>query len=267
MSDSVPEVKKSAGLPPWMATFADMMALMMTFFVLLFASSSVERHKFDMVAGSLKEAFGGVQYIKSNSTDLTKGMEAGIITKPGAAPIPFNKNQPQVQKQIAQSYIEKKNQQSDLLLGQLKTELEQELQNQSIVLEREGEDLVIRFPEHVSFPSGSATLVANAAPMIDRIVSLLRDDQTIVVAGHTDNHPLRGGLFHSNWELSAARAASVADAILRTGRILPTQMMVAGYADTRPIENNDTADNRANNRRVEIILKNLPPDSNRPIMP
>ncbi len=253
MSDPAAGGSKNAPLPAWMATFADMMALMMTFFVLLFATSSVEKHKFEQIAGSLAEAFGGIQFIKSNSKDAVKGMEAGIVSKEGSTPIKFDEQSARVlQQQVQQA-------QTQALMDELAAELAPELQSQSVVLERDGDDVVIRFPEHVSFASGSATLVAGAAPLVERIVELVKPQQMVVVAGHTDDRPLVGGAYHSNWELSAARAASVADSILKFGRIDPKLMTVAGYADTRPIAPNDSAANRAKNRRVEIILKSPEP--------
>ncbi len=240
-------------IPAWMATFADLMCLLMCFFVLLFAFSKLEEERFKHVSDSLLEAFGGVQMIKSNSTDMTKGMEAGIVTKTGTMAIPLDERQ---QRQLQQQ-IEKE--QTEKLLKDLKETLSEEIDNQSVVIERDGDDVVIRFPEHVSFASGSADLVSNAEPLIQRIVALLQNSQHIVVAGHTDDRRVAGGRFTSNWALSAARAAAVADSVMKTGAIDPGNVTVAGYAFTRPIESNSTREGRAKNRRVEIIVKGSPP--------
>lgn len=256
---SVPQPKKlPGGLPPWMATFADLMALMMTFFVLLFAYSKVEEEKFKQMAGSMAEAFGGVQYIKSNSEDSVPGMEAGVMSSTGYTPLQFDPKSGRIVSQPlqgAQQGQDRHDREAQELLEELQDALSEDVEAGAVVLEKNNHDIVIRFPEHVSFASGSANLVARAMPLISRIVSLIHGDKMLIVAGHTDNRPVGSGTFRSNWGLSAARAASVADQILRKGNIDPSRLVVAGYADTRPIAPNDTADRRARNRRVEIIVR------------
>lgn len=248
------EEPKGAEIPAWMATFADLMCLLMCFFVLLFAFSKVEEEKFKAVAGSLREALGGVQYIKSNSEDSVPGMEAGVVSRTGSMNISLDeKAQQQVHDQVKQTQAEE-------LMKELKAQMQKEIDEESIIIERDGEDVVIRFPEHVSFSSGRAELVPRALPLIRRVVGLIGDDKATIVAGHTDNIPMRGGRFRSNWELSAARAAAVAEQILNVGAIDPMNLTVAGYADTRPVGPNDTSENRAKNRRVEIIVKSNDPN-------
>ncbi len=243
---------KATPIPAWMATFADLMCLLMCFFVLLFAFSKLEEERFTSLAEAFMEAFGGVQMIKSNSTDLTKGMEAGIVTRTGNLAVPLNeKQQQQLVQQIQQSEVED-------LLKELQEAMKEEIVNQSIVIERENDDVIIRFPEHVSFASGSAKLVPQAGPLIQRVVGHLKNSHSIIVAGHTDNRPVGGGRFSSNWELSAARAAAVAESVLKTGAVQPDRLTVAGYAFTRPIEDNATRSGRAKNRRVEIVVKTRP---------
>lgn len=262
MSGSAPTKPKSAGIPPWMATFADLMALMMCFFVLLFAFSEVETEKFKQMAGSMAAAFGGVQFIKSNSEDMVKGMEAGVVSKTGNDASPFDPSSRTPAASMmphtihpSQSLEAQQRRRNEELMEELKTAMADEIAAGNLMLERDHDDVVIRFPEHVSFASGRADLVPGARPLIDRIIKLIAEDQMIIVAGHTDDRPLAGGIYGSNWALSAARAASVADQVLQQGQLPPNRMVVAGYADTRPIMPNDTDDNRARNRRVEIIVK------------
>ncbi len=256
---NAPQPKKlPGGLPPWMATFADMMALMMTFFVLLFAYSKVEEEKFKQMAGSMAQAFGGVQYIKSNSEDSIPGMEAGVMSRTGFTPIQFDPKSGRIITQPLQGANHGQNEQdsdAEELLKELQDALSEDVEAGSVVIEKKQHDIVIRFPEHVSFASGKADLVDRAIPLISRIVGLISSDKMLIVAGHTDNRPIAGGEFKSNWELSAARAASVADQMLSKKHINPSRLVVAGYADTRPIVPNDTAGNRARNRRVEIIVR------------
>lgn len=251
MSDGATEddAPQSPGLPAWMGTFADLMCLLMCFFVLLFAFSKVEEEKFKKVAGSMREAFGGIQYIKSNSEDAVPGMEAGVVSRTGTMNINLDQ---QTQAQVAQQVTESR---TDELLEELRAVMHQEISEESIIIEKAGQDVVIRFPEHVSFSSGHADLVPTALPLIQRVMGLIDDGQDIIVAGHTDNIPIRSGRFSSNWELSAARAAEVAEYVLEEGTVQPDRLTVAGYADTRPLEPNLDRESRARNRRVEIVVK------------
>ena len=116
---------------------------------------------------------------------------------------------------------------------------------------------MIQLLEKDSFPSGSAALEPDSRAALARVGALVAGmTGAITVSGHTDNVPIRnGGAYRSNWELSAARAASVAHELLAAG-LDPARLMVSGHADTQPRAANDTAANRALNRRVDITFAN-----------
>jgi len=106
-----------------------------------------------------------------------------------------------------------------------------------------------------AFPSGSADLTAAARDVMSRIAfSAMSDESTIVVAGHTDDVPI-SGIFRDNWDLAAARAASVVQSIEATGLVQPGRMQAVSYGETKPIETNDTAEGRERNRRIEISIE------------
>jgi len=114
---------------------------------------------------------------------------------------------------------------------------------------------VIRIREKGSFPSGDARLNKEFLPIIGKIQTvLIKTNGQIAVAGHTDNIPINTPRYRSNWELSTSRATSVVHELLRNGEMLPERFVLEGYADTQPLTTNDTSDNRARNRRVEIIV-------------
>ena len=114
---------------------------------------------------------------------------------------------------------------------------------------------LIRIQEKGSFGSGSARLDPGFYKVIDRISEVLATRPgKILVAGHTDNIPIRTGRFRSNWELSSARAVTVLHALLRNPRLDQRRVVVQGFADTRPVADNDTPQGRAKNRRVELII-------------
>lgn len=239
--------KKGAEVPLWMATFADMMSLMMCFFVLLFAQAKMDISKFEAVVGSMREAFGGVQYI-SKRDDAQQGLETGIISGTGHNSMPTQQVRT-VEKVVSTTA-------GEALYRKLKEGLKEDIEIGRIILERNRDQVVVRFPEHVSFPSGSARLVNGAGDLIHRVVSLIdAKSQQVTVAGHTDDVPVhRGGGFSSNWDLSAARAVSVVEEVVKVGSIDESQLVVSGYGSSRPLEPNDTPEHRARNRRVEIIV-------------
>ncbi|MCR9091480.1 flagellar motor protein MotB [Algiphilus sp.] len=238
------------GVPPWMVTFADLMALMMTFFVLLYSYSKVDEEKYRAMVGSMASAFGGIQDTPSNSEDAIQGLEAGVVSKDGAETKPIFDEQATRSASIDDASNQEK------LYRKLKSGLVEELKAARVIVEREGDSVIIRFPEKVSFRSGSDSLTPDAIPLIHRVAGMVRDgDYTVTVAGHTDDLPITTERFRSNWELSAARAVSVAHQVLDTQQIPPEALQVSGFADARPLVANDSAENRARNRRVEIIIE------------
>ena len=125
------------------------------------------------------------------------------------------------------------------------------------IIER-NKQVILRFPEKVTFQSGSAELNENIKSVIKRVRNIVKESpelQKIVVAGHTDNVPIYNEFFSSNWELSAARAVSVVHSLLETSQIDKNLVMAVGSADTEPIAPNTDSVNRAANRRVEIKLE------------
>ena len=125
------------------------------------------------------------------------------------------------------------------------------------IIER-NKQVILRFPERVTFQSGSADLNENIKLVINRVRNIVKDSpelQKLVVTGHTDNVPIYNEFFSSNWELSAARAVSVVHSLLATSQIDEKLVMAVGSADTEPNMPNTNSVNRAANRRVEIKLE------------
>lgn len=280
MSDDNEEQKckcPPAGSPLWMATFADLMSLLMCFFVLLLSFSEMDVLKFKQLAGSMREAFGVQNQIKVE--DIPKG--TSIIAQefsPGRPePTPLNEvrqmtinndmNSLDVRSKEGESQIE------DQLKGmqelqrqqeeQAKQEavavaqaLAQEIGEGSIEVETDGTRIIIRVKERGSFDSGSAELKFAYIPVIAKIRDLLLDiGGKVAIEGHTDNIPYNGGRFESNWDLSSARALAVAHELFADRRIDQSRFSVTGYADTKAIAPNSSAQMRARNRRVEIVIQ------------
>ncbi|CAG0910434.1 unnamed protein product [Cyprideis torosa] len=137
----------------------------------------------------------------------------------------------------------------------LKEEFEAEIESGALEVLLGDSEIKITLNEKVSFPSGSARLQRNFKPVLAKVTKLLNSvEGRIVVAGHTDNVPIKTSAFPSNWELSAARAASVVHLMSQSGLEDTKRLEIRAFADTIPLRDNNSAENRALNRRVEIVI-------------
>lgn len=239
--------KKKGGAPGWMTTFADLMALLTTFFVLLLSFSQIDAQKWRMIAGSMERAFG-VDFLRVDSSPPPKsiiGVEKPPITPPGTGAEKPQKPSPAPTPP------------QDVMLERMQQALREEIDNDLLSIGRNADgELVISFRHEAAFESGSAVLVGQYRRIIGKIAQLLSQTEgTIMVAGHTDNVPIRTPRFRSNWDLSTARAVSVVHQLLERGALEPDRMIAEGYADTEPLVPNDSPENRARNRRVEVRLR------------
>jgi chemotaxis protein MotB len=255
------------GLPPWLATFADLMSLLMCFFVLLLSFAEIDAIRFKKMAESLKDAFGVQREIPA--PDIVKGVsvikqewspsisEPSVISEIRQETSPVERehvdlNDEEVMETADQLIEKQMAEQAEALKEALQDEIDQGM----VTIEHEGKKIILRIREKGSFSSGSASLDPGFFEVMDRISRVLQDTPgDIVVAGHTDNVPIRTGRFRSNWELSSARAVTVVHALLRNPQVDPGRVLIEGWADTRPLVPNDTAANRAQNRRVELMVR------------
>lgn len=221
-----------AGAPEWIVTFADLMSLLLTFFVLLLSFSSTQAAKFQAASGSLKDALG-----MRSELDLSD--------------LPENSQ-----------WIESLEEQRAALDPTTAAGLEHELQKLLAELGGKGvgvasltaEGIVLNISGDLMFASGQAALSPEAIQVLDRIASyVLQSERPLDVVGHTDNVPIATPLFPSNWELSAARAGSAVRYLVESG-IDAQRMRAIGRASTRPIASNATPEGRSLNRRVEFIF-------------
>ncbi len=141
------------------------------------------------------------------------------------------------------------------LKQKLASTMTNEIKNDGVTVERAGDEVIIRFPSEIAFPSGSGSLNAGFEQVLDRLAPALKKTPgDLIVSGHTDNIPVRAGVFQSNWDLSASRATAVVHRFLFEHQIDPKRITVQGYGDSRPIASNDTPEGRKKNRRVEVTI-------------
>ena len=264
--DEQEEVKcPPPGAPAWLATFADLMSLLMCFFVLLLSFSEMDALKFKQLAGSMAQAFGVQRDVKTKEIPKGTSIIAKEFTPGRPTPTPLKvmrqhttndrKNNLEFRrgsKELGRKE-EAERQQQAKRLEQLKKALSEQIGKGEIEVSGDNERTIIRIREKGSFASGSATLSRKFIPVLKKIADAV--DKTpgkIHISGHTDNIPIRTFKFRSNWELSSARAVSILEEILRYKKIDGERIVIQGYADTIPLVPNTTPKNRALNRRVEI---------------
>ncbi len=226
------------GAPIWMVTFGDLMSLLLCFFVLLLSFSEMDRQKFRRIAGSMEKAFG-IQR-KKNILDVPKGEK--IIGRYFDQDVITLKIKEEIVKEIRQEVIERFSGVKDL-----------------IQVDVVNNEVVIRLMGETTFDSGKAEIKRQMIPLLQKIGLLIEDTEgEIIVSGHTDNVPIRGGPYRNNLVLSMARAASVAEFLLYRTSIEPQRIATMGFGEYRPMESNDTPEGRKKNRRVEIVLSDIP---------
>lgn len=239
MSSQPPECPPcEKGAPRWVTTFGDLMSLLLVFFVLLLSFSEMDRQKYKQVAGSMEKAFG-VQR-KTRVMEAPKGMK--MIAKD------FDQETIATRlKEIIGSRIEEL---MDIHMPELKDQLE---------VENKGKDVIIRMMGESTFDSGKADIRTRMQPLLAEVGKLLQEAKgDIIIAGHTDNVPVKGGPYKTNLKLSIARAATVAEYLLAHSVIAPERLSTMGFGEYRPIDTNETPLGRQKNRRVEIIVSTIP---------
>jgi chemotaxis protein MotB len=249
-----------AGVPPWVMTFADLMTLLMCFFVLLLAFSEMDVLRFKQLSGSMKSAFGVQTDVEAKSIPKGTSIVAQEFS-PG-------KPDPTAIKTVRQFTIDSHKSTLDLLdrksqlvketedhAKRIRQALREEIKNGSVAVETEDMKVIIRILEKASFESGRAEVRPTFTPVLLKIGAMIDSNNgTVTVSGHTDNVPIYNERFRSNWDLSTSRAVSVTHELLKTATVDEARFMVTGHADTRPRAANDSTENRARNRRVDISI-------------
>ncbi len=266
----------------WIMTFADLMSLLMCFFVLLLSFSEMDVLKFKRLAGSMHQAFGVQQQFRVDDPPKGTSIIAQEFSPGRPEPTPLNEiwqkttdlsrnsldvacqdtgasnsgERGDAQKMIVIDDVQDLIGETEQDAIELATALAQEIAAGVLEVETSGRDIIVRVKEHGSFPSGSDALSDNFKPVLRIIQDVLRDTEgKITVEGHSDDVPISTARFRSNWALSSARAVSVAHGLFIDGVIDPERFTVAGYADTKPLVSNSTGAGRARNRRVEIVIR------------
>lgn len=262
------------GAPLWLATFADLMSLLMCFFVLLLSFATLDANKFKKMSESLMDAFGVQRDVPADDVPMGESIIAQHFSPAQTEPTVLNEVKQSTYQQeteldkmatqdieeLKKQILEEKMQEIEDQADKIKDSLKEEIKQGLVTVETDGLKIIIRINEKGSFPSGSAELKSGFEPVMDKITESVNESiGKVAVAGHTDNVPIATDWFRSNWELSASRSVTVAHFMFKNKNTDPNRIVIEGYADTKPLVPNDSEENRAINRRVEIIIEQNDP--------
>jgi len=244
----------------WLVSYADFITLLFAFFVVLYASSQVDKRKIGRLALSIQVAFQELGVFETSNTKIPLSDSEAI---------PFSQVQVvensehttdmthfvQPMKGILTPHI------PGTPMKQIQSELEKvlapEIKKHIVDVKTSREGIIVSLREIGFYESGSANIRPASKEAIDRLAAVLKPhNEQLRIEGHTDNIPIHNARFDSNWELSTARAADLVKLFITRYEFNPVRLSAAGYAEFHPVAPNDTADNRARNRRVDIVVLN-----------
>lgn len=229
--------EESLGSPQWMTTFSDLMTLLLTFFILLYSFSTVDAMKFKNVAAALQSALMGEGKANIFENEITGEVPIEDINAMNENAINQLSKEAQEIYEVVQEHIEKEGLQAEVTLR----------------ADRRG--VIIDIQETILFDSGKAELKEGSRKVLDKITPLIQEfPNQIVVEGHTDNVPSSTYKFPTNWELSVTRATTVVRYFAEERNIDAKRLSAAGYGEYNPIAPNNNAQNKALNRRVNILI-------------
>ena len=245
----------------WLVSYADFITLLFAFFVVLYASSQVDKRKVGKLALAIQVAFQQMGVFDTSSTQIPlSDSEALPFSK---VQVVENNERTSDMERFVQPMKGMLTPPANAPLKEIQSELEKalapEIQKHVVDIKARREGLVVSLREVGFYESGSAQMRASSKGAIDRLAAVLAARaEALRIEGHTDNIPIHNSHFASNWELSTARASELIKLLVERYRFDPARLSAAGYAEFHPVSSNDTAEGRARNRRVDIVILNPP---------
>lgn len=245
------------GAPTWIVTFADMMSLLLTFFILMYSMSEVKQERFLLASESLREAMGSTATVPTDNPmglmpeDVDPDLELsnpGLNNGATTSPVDTENPGDDVVNVFAEAYMK-------MIEERLRDLVEESgLDASSVEIVREEDGVYLRIRDAALFATAQANLTPQGEALILNLSGITKGlGVPTIVSGHADSRPIRTASFPSNWELSAARAAGVARLLVGAGQD-PETIRVQSFGEFRPIADEATAEGRARNRRVELFF-------------
>lgn len=232
--------KKAAGSPAWMTTYADMTTLLLAFFILLFSFSALDVQKFQQVMTSLQVTFLGERGVLETGSIPLSPTEEWIGVDPE---IDITEEIMEIVDEFQQTFLA------------LQAYLEEAGLDDQVKIRLEERGIVLEIADAILFDTARVDLRPESLELMGMLGDVLvQMPNRVIVEGHTDNVPINRPMFPSNWELSVLRATSVARYFIEVMDMAPSRFVASGYGEFQPVDTNLTAEGRANNRRVNIVI-------------
>jgi chemotaxis protein MotB len=250
--------RRQANHERWLVSYADFVTLLFALFVVMFATAQVDQRKVGRLTVAIQQAFQDLGVFPDAKKPPSADTSQPLLPEALLA-IESAKRNVELARTASASQATQDTSAEDADLSILQTEvqhaLREEIDLREVTVHRETEGLVISLRDFGFFDSGSANIKVSSLPALDRIASLLAiRTYRIRIEGHTDNVPIHTAQIHSNWELSTGRTTELVHLLIVRHHFGPERLAAAGYAEYHPIASNDTADGRAQNRRVDVVI-------------
>ena len=266
MAKRKPEEPKP-GAPAWQCTFADLMNLLLCFFVLLFSMSTVDAQKFEMIAASFSETFSifsagataiGEGVLISNGVSQLNELEQYINSTGKTAESDSNVDELEEHEDFAKELEEAKLAASEELAEKVQEAVSESALDKDIDITFTSQYVQLTLKGSILFDSGKSELRKDAMPVIDKVAVILERyaESTIEIEGHTDNVPISTSKYESNDVLSSYRALSMFRYLVENTTLDPAKLKHSGRGEYVPVADNGTPEGRAKNRRIEIKIYN-----------
>lgn len=256
------------GAPAWQSTFADLMNLLLCFFVLLFSMSTVDAQKFEMIAASFNQTFSiftagataiGDGVLISNGVSQLNELDqyinsTGKMDQGETVSEDVAEAVAEAMEEVEEAQMEE----SEQLAEQIQEAIDERDLNKEIDVEFTAQYVQLTLKGSLLFDSGSTELKADVLPVLDQVGVILERyaESTVEIEGHTDNVPMSGAKYSNNDELSSGRALSVFNYLLSVTNLDPAMVKHSGRGEYVPVADNSTPEGRTMNRRVEIKIYN-----------
>lgn len=255
------------GAPAWMATFGDLMNLLLCFYVLLFSMSTIDAEKLKQVAESFSQAFSvfdngstaiGEGLLISNGVSQLNELDEYINSTGKTADSESDAAEFDEFEKMAEKVEEAQLQESEQLAEKIEESIQESNLSDAVTIEFTSQYVQLTLKGALLFNSGKTEIREDALPIIDKVGVILERyaNSVIEIEGHTDNVPMNSAKYANNSELSCGRALSVFDYLVETTSLDPSMIKYAGRGEFVPVADNATEEGRARNRRVEIRIYN-----------
>ncbi len=260
------------GAPAWQSTFADLMNLLLCFFVLLFSMSSIDAQKFQEIAASFSNTFsifsaGGTSFddglLISNGVSQLNNLDmyisnTGAAAEQTAKTNDLQKDEEDSAEELKEALEQEQLKESEELAEKVSEALNENGLDKDIDITFTSQYVQLTLKGSILFDSGSAELRSEAMPMIQKIATILERyaTSTVEIEGHTDNVPIHTSRYESNDVLSSYRALAMFDYLVENTSLDPAKIKHSGRGEYIPVADNSTPEGRAKNRRIEIKIYN-----------